>query len=110
VLHFLRITSRLRRGRGFRPRGGSGSDGAMTFAFSLVCGKSPGFKVTMKSASADSAHSQNGASIAIRKIRHFLGYADEPTLFADESNKRSRRPHTEPLEHLQVLRQNVFRQ
>jgi hypothetical protein len=34
--YFLRITRRLRRGRTLRPRGGSGSVGAITFAFSLL--------------------------------------------------------------------------
>lgn len=34
--YFLRITRRLRRGRSLRPRGGSGSVGAITFAFSLL--------------------------------------------------------------------------
>lgn len=34
--YFLRITTRLRRGRSLRPRGGSGSVGAITFAFSLL--------------------------------------------------------------------------
>jgi hypothetical protein len=34
IPYFWRITSGLRRGRGFRLRGGSGSDGAMTFAVS----------------------------------------------------------------------------
>ena len=35
VRYFLRITRRLRRGLGLRPRSGSGSVGAMTFALSL---------------------------------------------------------------------------
>jgi hypothetical protein len=34
--YFLRIASRLRRVRSLRPRGGSGSVGAITFAFSLL--------------------------------------------------------------------------
>ena len=34
--YFLRITRRLRRGRSLRPRRGSGSVGAITFAFSLL--------------------------------------------------------------------------
>ena len=34
--YFLRIARRLRRGCSLRPRGGSGSVGAMTFAFSLL--------------------------------------------------------------------------
>ena len=34
--YFLRITRRLRRGRSLRPRGGSGSLGPITSAFSLL--------------------------------------------------------------------------
>ena len=66
---FARLNSasqrRLRRGRDVGRRvaaDGSGSLGKMTFALTLLCGKSFRLSVTMKSARPCSAHSRKGAS------------------------------------------------
>jgi hypothetical protein len=48
--------------------------------------------------------------VSIREVRNLLENANELTLLPNESDNRSRRANVESLEHLDVLRQNLFRE